>query len=101
MGRPIINANDIITSIVLNSTPVGMAEPVAAVILAVILAASGSVLINENSGEITAASTNPAIKAHIDLIADSIRAYETTGIFTTSLPYSSNFTPPNFGTNAL
>ena len=40
MGSPIINATDIIIPIAPNSAPVGMAAPVAAVILAVILAAS-------------------------------------------------------------
>ena len=70
MGSPIINARDTIIPAAPNSTPVGMAVPVALVKLAVILAVSGNVLINENMGEITAASTNPAIKAHIDPIAD-------------------------------
>jgi hypothetical protein len=57
--------------------------------------------INENNGEITVASTIPTMKAHIAPMAESIRENEITGIFSTSLPSSSNFIPPNFGTKAF
>ena len=81
--------------------PEGSADPVTFVKLAVILAASGNEPSAENSGETTAAKTNPIIKAHIAPIAASISANETTGILSTSLPSSANLIPPNLGTNAL
>ena len=104
MGSPIIKTMDTTIPADPTSAPVGMVAPEALVMLAVMLAAAGEALIaliSENNGEITAASTNPTIKAHIAPIADSIRENEITGIFSTSLPASSNFTPPNLGTNVL
>ncbi len=83
IGSPIINRTVTITPNAPNPTPDGRATPVELVKFAVILAACGNVVINENRGEITAANTNPAIKAHIAPIAERIRANGTTGIFST------------------
>ena len=101
MGSPITKATITIAPIAPNCAPVGTADPVAAVILAVILAASGSVPINENNGEITADNTSPMINAHTAPMAARIKANGTTGIFSTLLPSNSNLTPPNLGTSAL
>jgi len=79
----------------------GSVDPVALLLLAVILVYSGNEPAAENIGEIIAANTNPAINAHIAPIAESMSAYATTGIFATSVPSKPNFTPPNLGTNAL
>lgn len=74
IGSPIINTRDTNISAAPSSAPVGMAAPVTLVKLAVMLDVAGIEPINENRGEIAAAITNPAIKAHIDPMVDSIRA---------------------------
>lgn len=101
IGNPIINSMATNTPAVPISAPVGIVAPVTLVKLAVIVDVAGIELSNENTGEITAAITNPIIKAHIDPIAASIKANEMMGIFSTSLPFISSLIPPNRGANRL